>query len=101
MFFLFAFSTFWFWFVFQLLSLIVGFFYFCERLTPKNDERTKRTSTKPTLSSEIEIEKWHLTQLAKTLPFFKTVVNKTVFLFLDGCGREGRVDSCLDPALIY
>jgi len=34
--------------------------------------RTKRKSNKPTISSENEIEMWHLRQSAKTVLLFKT-----------------------------
>jgi len=37
---------------------------------PKNDQRKKGKSKKPTFS-EKEIEKWHLRQSAKTVPLFK------------------------------
>jgi len=52
-------------------SFNIRFLDIFEGLTPINDLRTKRKSKKPTISSENEIEKWHLWQSARTVQPFK------------------------------
>jgi len=53
--------------------LISDFLIFFDCLTLKNDLRTKEKSNKPTISSENEIEKWHLRNQLKRYRFSKHV----------------------------
>jgi len=50
---------------------VIRFFDIFEGLTPKKGLCLKK-SNKPTISLEMEIEKYHLRQSAKTVPLFKT-----------------------------
>jgi len=48
----------------------------------------KESQTKPTISSENEIEKGHLRQSAKTVPFFKTGEVRYFWSWIDVAGSS-------------